>query len=741
MTATAARYRIGLDIGGTFTDLVLLNEATGEVRLHKILTTPDDPAAAALQGVADVCRAAGLTPADVEMLVHGTTLVTNAIIERSGPPTALLTTRGFRDILEMGKEQRYDIYDLFLRFPEPLVPRRRRIEVVERVDRDGTVLTPVDLAQVRGIVRDLVAQGIEAVAVSFLHAYQNPAHEQAVAELLGREFPGVHVSASSEVVPEIREFERTCTTVCNAYVQPLVDRYLERLRAALAEQAFSGRFYLMQSSGGTIVPAAARRFPIRLLESGPAGGALVTAFFGERLGRPDLVAFDMGGTTAKICLIRDGRPDVASGIEAARVHRFKRGSGLPVTVPVIDMMEIGAGGGSVARVDSLGLLRVGPHSAGASPGPACYGRGGSEATVTDACLALGYFDPGYFLGGAMPLDRDAAVRALERVGSPLGLDPVTAAWGVHQIVSENMAAAARVYLIERGQDPRRFAMVAFGGAGPAHASHVARILGLGEIIVPPDAGVAAALGFLVAPTSFDLVHSLPGMLTDLDWPAVNALYTMMEARGRAMLVDAGVPPEQITFARRAEMRLAGQFHDIEVPVPDGTLTAGVAPHLTAAFEAKYRRLYGTFLPGRPILALNWRVLASGPPPRIPIASAPVEPGSQAHRAGAAAAALKGRRPAYFAETDGFVEVPVFDRYRLRPGAAAPGPAIVEEREATTVLGAGDTFTVDAFHNLVIQVSHAGAPHAAPSHAAPRRAAPARSSGARRRGQDKAGGRR
>lgn len=694
---TMSDIRIGLDIGGTFTDLVLHDAATGTIRLHKVLTTPHDPAEGALRGLEELCRDADMDLGQVGLLVHGTTLVTNALIERTGARTGLLTTRGFRDILEMGKEQRYDIYDLFLTFPDPLVPRRWRLEVDERVDRDGRVQVPLDLDQVRTSVRRLLADGVEAVAVSFLHAYANSRHEEAVGELLRREFPQLAVSLSSEVVPQIREYERTCTTVCNAYVQPLVDRYVRRMETALAAKGFRGRFYLMQSSGGIIAPEAARRFPIRLLESGPAGGALVTAFFGERLGRRDVVAFDMGGTTAKICLIRGGRPDVAPMMEAARVHRFKRGSGLPIAVPVIDLMEIGAGGGSVAWVDSLGLLRVGPHSAGASPGPACYGLGGEEPTVTDACVVLGYFDPASFLGGAMPLDREAAVEALRRLGAAVGLDPVASAWGVHQIVSENMAAAARVYLIERGQDPRRFAMVAFGGAGPAHASRVARILGLREVIVPPASGVASALGFLVAPLSFDLVHSLPGVLEDLDWEAVDRLCAALEDRGRALLAEGGVPPDQVTYARRAEMRLAGQFHDIEVTVPSGRLTPAVVPHLAAAFEAEYRRLYGTFLPGRPIQVLNWRVLASGPRPRVRLAEGPIDPRADAR------GALKGRRPAYFPETEGFVDVPVYDRPRLRPGVTVPGPAIVEEREATTVVGPGDVLSVDALHNLVLRV--------------------------------------
>ena len=693
-------YRVGLDIGGTFTDFVLLNDATGEIHLHKVLTTTADPAEGALAGLAELCRRAAIGVGEIGTLVHGTTLVTNAIIERAGVPTALLTTRGFRDILEMGKEQRYDIYDLFLQFPPPLVPRRWRVEIDERVSRDGEVLVPLDPLQVRATVRRLEAQGVQALAVSLLHAYKNPVHEQAALAAVREECPDLSVSLSSDVVPEIREWERTCTTVCNAYVQPLVDRYLSRLEAALLARGFAGRFYLMQSSGGTATPETARRFPIRLLESGPAGGALATAFFGERLGRRDLVAFDMGGTTAKVCLVRDGRPEIASMIEAARVHRFKRGSGLPVKAPVVDMMEIGAGGGSVARIDRLGLLKVGPHSAGASPGPACYGLGGTEPTVTDACLVLGYFDPAYFLGGTMPLHRRAAEDALERVGVPAGLERVAAAWGVHQIVCENMAAAARVYMIERGQDPRRFAMLAFGGAGPAHASRVARILRVGEVIVPPASGATSALGFLVTPISFDFVHSLPGELEALEWGAVDALYVAMEARGRAMLSEAGADPAQIASMRRAEMRLAGQFHDIELPVPDGRLTAQVVPGLAARFESEYRRLYGTFLTGRPIQVLNWRVLVTGPRPHVRLGMDSIDRGA------CAVHALRGRRPAYFPETEGFVEVPVYDRYRLRPGASLAGPAIVEERESTTVVGPGDALEVDTHHNLLITVAPA-----------------------------------
>ena len=521
MSRPRDRYRVGVDIGGTFTDLVLVDGETGRVRLYKCLTTPKDPSTGALEGLEELLRAAGLGFADLGSLVHGTTLVTNAIIERAGSPLGLLTTRGFQDILEMGTEQRYDIYDLFLRFPDPLVPRALRREVDGRLDRDGRVVAAIDLNQVRREVAGLARAGVEALAVCFLHAYRNPAHERAVAQLVHREFPGLAVSLSSEVVPELREYERCVTTAANAYVQPLMARYVAKLEAALVDRGFGGQFYLIQSSGGMATPATARRFPIRLLESGPAGGALVTAFFGRQVGLADVLAFDMGGTTAKACLVQGGRPDVAPAMEAARVHRFKRGSGLPIKAPVIDMIEIGAGGGSIAHVDALGLLKVGPRSAGADPGPACYGLGGREPTVSDANLLLGYLDPGFFLGGRMRLDRAAAEAAVDALAGRVGLDPVATAWGVYEIVCENMAAAARVHIVEKGRDPRRYAMVGFGGAGPAHAARVARILGIGEVIVPPASGAASALGFLVAPMSFEFVSSLPGRLAELDLAAVN----------------------------------------------------------------------------------------------------------------------------------------------------------------------------------------------------------------------------
>jgi 5-oxoprolinase (ATP-hydrolysing) len=697
MTARqAGRYRVGIDIGGTFTDFVLFDEERGRLTIHKCLTTPKDPAAGALEGLEELLRAAALRFNDIGHLVHGTTLVTNAIIERSGAPMGLLTTRGFRDTLEMGVEQRYDIYDLFLRFPEPLAPRQWRREIDERISRDGDVIVPLDVGQVFHEVADLVAQGVEAIAVCFLHSYKNPVHERATREAIRRDFPALAVSLSSEVVPELREYERGTTATANAYVQPLMDRYVARLEEALAERGFRGRFHLMQSSGGMASPATARAFPIRLLESGPAGGGLATAFFGRLAGYADVISFDMGGTTAKACLIQQGRPDIAPMMEAARVHRFKRGSGLPIKAPVIDMIEIGAGGGSTARVDPLGLLKVGPHSAGADPGPACYGLGGKAPTVTDANLMLGYLDADFFLGGRMRLDTRAAEAAMATVAEPLNLSPLEAAWGVYTIVCENMAAAARVHIVEKGRDPRRYAMVGFGGAGPAHAARVARILGVREVIVPPASGAASALGFLVAPIAFELVRSLPGVLEELDLDAANSLLADLEARGRALLREAGVAAEDVTVTRRAEMRLLGQVHDITVALPAEPLSPSTLDEVKAAFEDEYQRLYTHVYTGTVIQAISWRVRCAGPAPSISVEDR-----------GATVAgrpALKGHRRAYFGDAGGWADTPIYDRYALSPGQALAGPAIVEERESTTLVPPGDRLEVDARGNLRIHVS-------------------------------------
>ena len=693
---TPGRYRIGFDIGGTFTDFILLDTHSDDIRLHKRLTTPRDPSVGALEGLTELLHAAQLALADIGDVVHGTTLVTNALIERSGARLGLITTRGFRDILEMGTEQRYDIYDLFLRFPAPLVPRRHRLEVAERMDRDGNVLTPLDAAEVRAVAQRLVADGIEAIAICFLHAYRNPAHEREAAAVVRTAFPDIAVSISSDVVAELWEYQRCNTTCANAYVQPLMGRYIAKLERELHARGFHGELRFMHSAGGLLSPETARDFPIRLLESGPAGGGLATAFFGAAAGKPDVISFDMGGTTAKACLIENGRAEIAPMMEAARVHRFKKGSGLPIKAPVIDMIEIGAGGGSVASIDEVGLLRVGPHSAGADPGPACYARGGTEPTVTDANLLLGYYDPGFFLGGRMALDRDAADRALAQVGAKFGLSAIDTAWGIHRMVVENMAAAARIHIVEKGKDPRAYAMVGFGGAGPAHAAEVARVLGVKQVLIPPASGAASALGFLAAPLSFEQVRSRP---VRLDSPGAAAIIDgILRELGRS--ARARFPDQEVTTERLADMRLEGQMHEISVALPDGPITDATMPAIREAFASAYASRYTSVYSGVGVMAVSFRVRCRGPLPRLSL----TEGGARS-----SAAAQKGTRAAWF--DGGFVDTPVYNRYALTPGARIAGPAIIEEREATTVIPAGDSVTVDATGTLAIEIGLAAAPAA------------------------------
>jgi 5-oxoprolinase (ATP-hydrolysing)/N-methylhydantoinase A len=702
MSMSETRWRIGFDIGGTFTDFILYDGEGEGIRLHKVLTTPHDPSLAALQGLEELVAAAGIGLGEVGEILHGTTLVTNAVIERNGAKLGLLTTQGFRDLLEMGTEQRYDIYDLFLAFPEPLVARNRRLEVPERIDRVGRVVTPLDRKAVRTALRGLLDEGVEAVAVCFLNSYREPAHERLVGEIARAEFPELALSLSSEVVAELWEYQRCVTTCANAYVQPLMDRYLKRLERELRARGFRGALRLMHSAGGLVSPETARAFPIRLLESGPAGGGLATALFGALAGKPDVISFDMGGTTAKACLIEDGRAEIAPLMEAGRVHRFKKGSGLPIKAPVIDMIEIGAGGGSIAAIDVVGLLKVGPHSAGSDPGPACYGRGGAKPTVTDASLVLGYYDPGFFLGGRMTLDAAAAERAMGTIAGPLGLSPVEAAWGVHKLVVESMAAAARVHLVEKGRDPRRYAMVGFGGAGPAHAADVARVMGVREVIVPPASGAASALGFLAAPLSFELVRSLPVEFSpSFDAGAVNAVLDALEKEGRQRLAEAGTTGPAVAVERSADMRLVGQMHDIAVPLPAGPVGPDRLEAIREAFVSAYAARYTSVYEGARMEAINFRVRCAGPAPQLSLGGA--ADGAEA------GPRMKGTRRAWF--EGGWHEATVYDRYALRPGDAFEGPAIIEEREATTVVPPGDRVTVDGTRNLRIAIGHAAEPAA------------------------------
>jgi N-methylhydantoinase A/oxoprolinase/acetone carboxylase beta subunit len=705
-TATATngrepRYRLGFDIGGTFTDFVVLDERTGGLASHKVLTSADDPSRAVLDGLVELLGRLGGGARELGIAIHGTTLITNALIERKGAKTALVTTAGFRDVLEMGREMRYDIYDLRMKKPDPLVARPLRFEVRERLDKDGNVLVELDQDSVDEVSAQLRASGAEAVAVCFLHSFRNPVHEQAVGEQLERELPGVGVSLSSTVAPEIREYERMNTTAANAYVQPLFTRYVERIRRGLVEAGSPAPLFLMLSSGGITAVETAVANPIRLVESGPAAGALVSAFYGARMGRRDLISFDMGGTTAKICLIKEGQPALASTFEIARVHRFKKGSGLPVRVPSIEMVEIGAGGGSIARIDDLGLLKVGPESAGASPGPACYGFGGDQPTVTDANLLLGYLDPDYFLGGRMHLDTEAAVRAVGTLGVQIGLDPIATADGIFQIVNQSMISATRVHVAERGEDPRRYLLVAFGGAGPIHAHAIVKALKAPGFICPPSAGVASALGFLTAPIAFDFARSFIGRMDRVDLGTLDGVYRTLEDEALTVLRTAGVSQEETELERSADLRHVGQGHEITVALPKTEVgeTALDLVRIRQAFDEEYERLFGHAHRDVPIEILTCRVRASGPAPRIELETPAADPR-------AAERARKGSRQAWFAEAGGFVETAVFDRALLAPGATVEGPAIVEEADCTIVVPPGMGVEVDRDANLVVTFLHA-----------------------------------
>ncbi|WP_410613152.1 hydantoinase/oxoprolinase family protein [Amycolatopsis sp. lyj-109] len=656
--------RIGVDIGGTFTDLCALDE-TGIVAVGKVLTTHDEPARAVEEGLAALLPDLGA----VDQVVHGTTLVTNALIERTGSRTALLATAGFRDVLEMRREHRYELYDLHLELPAPLVPRHLRFDVPERILADGSVHIGLDEEFVARLGRELADRGIEAVAVCFLHAFTNPAHERRTAEILAEVAPSLRVALSSEVVPEIREFERASTTVANVYVQDLTERYLRDLEQRLHRLGITRAPHIMLSNGGLATVDTAARYPIRILESGPAGGALAAA----TLGPADLLAFDMGGTTAKLCLIAGGAPLVTHEFEVDRKYRLLPGSGLPVRVPVTDMIEIGVGGGSIARIDALGLLTVGPDSAGSEPGPVCYGRGGAEPTVTDADLVLGYLDPGYFLGGEMRLDAEAARSVIrDRIAGPLGVSVEEAAWGIHTSVNEDMANAARVHAVERGHDPAKLPMYTFGGAGPVHGVGVARALGAPSVVAPPAAGVLSAAGFLTAPLAFDFVRSARAAVPDLAWEQVDALFAEMEAEGAALLAKSGV--DEVAHRRIAEMRYAGQGYEIRVPVHDGEWPGTLIDEFTRTYRALYRRTG----PEVGVEVLNWRVVSSGPKPAVTLRLTAASSGQ----------ARKGTRQAYFPSAGGFVDTAVFDRYRLAAGTRVDGPAIVEERESTVVVPPG-----------------------------------------------------
>jgi len=691
-----ARHKLGVDVGGTFTDFVLLNEGDGKMEVGKTLTTPEDPSKAVIKGAGETLERAGVPIEDLSTVIHGTTLVTNTLIEHKGVATGLIATKGFRDVLETGNENRYELYDLSIERPKPLVPRRFRLGVSERITAEGGIRLPLDLNEVRQAARYFEKEGITSVAVCLLHSYRNPIHEGQIGECLQGEFPSFHVSLSSRVAPEIREYERTSTTVANAYVQPIMKNYLGYLEAQLKKKGFQGALYAMLSSGGITNVSLAAEFPIKLCESGPAAGALVASFYGRSMGFNDLISFDMGGTTAKICLINDGRPSYTREFEAARVSRFKKGSGFSFKIPSIEMVEIGAGGGSIGHIDQMGLVKVGPESAGASPGPACYGFGGKDPTVTDAALILGYLNPDYFLGGEMALDVARARRVMKgKLAGPLGISVEEAAMGINQIVTENMATATRIHIAERGKDPRRYVLMAFGGAGPIHAFRIAELLKIKTIICPPAAGTASALGLLVTPMALDFSRSYISRLDSIDWEYVNRIYEEMEQEALSSLIKTGASRDEITFERSADMRYTGQFYEIPSPIPNGNLGPQSIPEITEAFYKAYEKAFSRYMTDTSIQALTWNLRAECPSPSLEIRYG----GPQVVPRGPE---TKGKRKAYFPEQGTFIECPIYDRYSLTPGTQFKGPAIVEERESTIIVGFNSEASVDEGLNLIIE---------------------------------------
>jgi N-methylhydantoinase A len=668
--------RLAVDIGGTFTDVVL-ETPTGFVS-DKVLTTPEAPEKGVINGVTKVLARAGVPPADVEIAIHGATLATNAIIERRGARTALIATQGFRDTLEFAFGHRFDQYDLLMQRPEPLAPRPLRFEAPERIAADGTVLLPLDESAVRDLARTLREKRVESVALSFIHAYRNPAHEARARDILLEECPELYVSVSHEVCPEIREYERASTTVGNAYVQPLIASYLSRLTEGLREMGLRAPLLMIMSSGSLTSVETAKRFPIRLVESGPAGGAILGQHVAKQIGANRAIALDMGGTTAKIILLNEFEPRHARSMEVARVHRFLAGSGLPLRIPVIDMIEIGAGGGSIASVDHIGRIVVGPRSAGASPGPACYGLGGHSPTITDADLLLGKFDPEGFAGGSMRLDEALAKTAIEtNVANAVKLDAATAAAGIVEIVDENMANATRVHASDHGDEIESRTLIATGGAAPLHAGRIARKLGIDRIVIPIGAGVGSAHGFLRAPVAYEAVASHVFSLKMFDAAAINAVFSRLRAEARE-IVSLADGYGDIRERRFADMRYRGQGHDLSVEIPVRDYGADDGKALGALFDETYKRVYARTIPGLAVEALTWTLILSRAPPPRAADDLPSEVATTR-------AQIAGARRVFDADLGRFVEAKVLRRETLTPGATFEGPALVVEDQTTTLV--------------------------------------------------------
>lgn len=688
-----ASISIGIDIGGTFTDVVAYDHDDGSQINAKVLTTYDDPANAVVEGMRTLLDQGQYAPRAVTRVVHATTLFTNALIERKGAPTGLITTAGFEDTLEIGRERKYTLYDLNIRKIPPLIPRDMRHGVQERTSVDGKILKPLDEAAVRAAAAALVEAGATSIAIVFLHSYANPAHEAQAAEILCAAYPDVAFTASCEVAPEIREYERTSTTVANAYVKPLAESYFASLSNKISALGVAAPLHLMISSGGLVSPTEATRSPVQMLESGPAAGALAAAFFGSADAGGNVLAFDMGGTTAKLSLIEDQQPLIAYSFEAARQERFAEGSGLPIRISTIELIEIGAGGGSIAAIDSLEFLKVGPRSAGSEPGPAAYGRGGDEPTVTDANFVLGYLNPQTFAGGKVPINAAAAKAALERLAAKANLTVDRAAWGIYDVVNENMASAARVHIAERGRDPRDFALLCTGGGGPLHAYYVARKLGLSKIVSPASAGVASALGLLVAPGRVDKVATVDVRLDDCDIDALETVFQKLERAALETLSETGLDTSAVEFERKADGRFFGQGFELVAPLPTGPYRAASREAIAAAFRTEYERKFSRTPPDIPIDFINVRIAATAPAPGGKLALGGA--------VGSDSAKPYALRPIYIPDAQGYVEAPAYVRERLAIGTSISGPAIIEEPGSTLIVGPNATATVAESGSVIV----------------------------------------
>jgi len=693
-------YRVGVDIGGTFTDAAFVDESSGAVTVIKVLTTPANPADGFLRAVERGLEQLGREGRSIALVVHATTVATNSLIEGTTARVGMITTRGFRDVLEIGRQIRPRLYDVHLQKPRPLVPRRWSLEVRERLDAEGRVLTPLDPAGVREAVRRLKAEGVEAVVCCFLHSYLNATHERQAAAIVREEFPEAFVSVSAEVCPEFREYLRASTTAVNAAVMPLVTRYLDALDAGLGRLGVSAPFYVMQSSGGVMSSTSAKRKPVYMIESGPAAGVIAAAAYAKSHDYPNVLSFDMGGTTAKVGLIQDGQLRLSTEIEvggrALTPLGEGRGGGYPIRTPVIDLAEVGAGGGSEAWIDEGGALRVGPRSAGAAPGPACYGRGGSAPTVTDANLLLGRLNPAFFLGGELPLDPEAAERAIvDRCAKPLGLDPVRAAAGIIEIANAHMIAAVRLVSVQRGYDPRDFVLVAFGGAGPLHANAMATQLRIPAVLVPPSPGIATAVGMLMTDVKHEFVATRRHELARLAPADLDAFFADFARQGDAVLEREGVAASDRRVARAVDLRYHGQSHELSVPLAPGPLTPADVEWLQEAFHAAHERAYGYAAREDTIELVNVRLTAIGvrPKPRRPTL-----------RAAQGDVTITAYRPVWFGEADGFAKCAVLDRDRLAWGHVVPGPAAIEEMDATTLVHPGWQAHVDEHGNLLLRPS-------------------------------------